>query len=116
MQVTLWCILASYNQTKDRGFKIVIETGELWAEQVLWLHELYNKNAWATIGENPVDFDDIKDDLPKAIQQWPKKKTPSERLRAVLAVYGKQQGEDPDTFYKKKMEEIIEFYKSKLTD
>lgn len=116
MQTTLWCILVSYQQTKDRGFKLVLETGELGAEQILWLHDIYNKNAWATIGENPVNFDDIKDQLPTALEQKPKTKTQSQRLRAVLAVLAQQLNEDVDKFYEKKMEELIEFYKSKLTD
>lgn len=114
MHVTLWCIINSYTQLKDRWFKIVLETGELWPEQVLWLHQIYNKNAWATIGENPVNFEEIKDQLPKALEQTPKTKSQSQRLRSVLYLLWKQQWEDWDKFYEKKMEEIIEFYKSKL--
>lgn len=42
-------------------------------------------------------------------------KTKSQRLRAVLAVYCKQQGLDINSFYATEMERIIEHYKEKLT-
>ena len=115
MQITLWCILVSYQQTKDRWFKLVLETGELGAEQILWISEIYNKNAWATIGENPVNYDEIQDDLKKAIAEPIRKETPSQRLRAVFYLYGKQLWEkDANAFYEKQMEKLIEHFKSKL--
>ena len=44
-------------------------------------------------------------------------KSPSQRLRAVLFLLWEQQGSwgDFDTWYKAKIEEIIEHFKGKLT-
>ncbi len=41
-------------------------------------------------------------------------KTKSQRLRNVLIVYAKQNGQELSTFYASEMERIIEHYKSKL--
>lgn len=61
-------------------------------------------------------------DVPKYTASEDEKKTPSQRLRAVLYLLWKQRGKkdlfnnecDSETYYRQEYEKIIEHYKSKL--
>lgn len=123
MQVTLWWVLHDHKRTKDLGYKIVLETWELSADQVLGIHGLYNKAVYVILGENPID--ELPDDLESALQQWVEKKhrqkSPSKRLREVLYVYRDRELRQPgqeswdfQVFYEKTIEKLIAHYQKQL--
>jgi hypothetical protein len=117
MQVVLTAILDTYKKLKDGSMKVTFETGELWAEQVLGIHELCNQEIYIAMWQNPLAYQDIQDNLPKALEQTPKRKSSSKRLRSVLYLLRKKWGKgDKDDYYEKMMDSIIEFYKGKLDE
>ena len=102
----------------DSTIKIVLGTNELTPEKVGGMFMLKNKLAYVAIKEanfQPDEIEaltDIDEDL-KSIG-----KTPSQRIRNVLFILFKQNNEgfdSFDSFYKFKMDKLIEHLKAKIT-
>ncbi|MBT3354801.1 MAG: hypothetical protein HN402_07780 [Candidatus Scalindua sp.] len=108
-------ILKSYGSLTDGGLRLNIHTNEINKEQSLRVMELQSKFGWLVFKENEIKDEDIPlEDAPRDDF-----KTPSQRLRGVLYVnYAEEkkkglQGEFRE-YYDKKMEGVINHFKSKL--
>lgn len=102
---------------KDGSAKLTFDTRELTAEEIFTIMSLRHTEGWLCFSPNNDDLD-----VPEEKAQVDGEKSPSERLRAVLYVWYKQETDAGrfvglfDTFKKEKMEKIIEGVKSKLSD
>lgn len=108
---TVQSIMTRVSSTSDGGLSIGFHTKELPAEEKAKVMEFHQQAGWLLFKEN-----DIKEEEVPTEQAEMNVKTPSQRLRAVLFVFHKQQGirEDFDTFYKSVMEGFINDYKAQL--
>ncbi|MCK9371013.1 hypothetical protein M0R04_13970 [Candidatus Dojkabacteria bacterium] len=99
---------------KDGSASMSFDTRELTAEEIFTIMSLRHSEGWLCFApnENELEIPTEKAEIDE--------KSSSERLRAVLFVWYKQQVEKGkfvglfDTFKKEKMETIIEGVKSKL--
>jgi hypothetical protein len=102
---------------RDKTLKLTFGTQEL-AEG----SELFTlQNKIVSLGISVADLTDKDIELISGnkfgVEDIPNKKSQSKRLRSVLYLLGKQSGtNDDELFYHQKMEQIIEFYKSKLDE
>ncbi len=98
----------------DGSASIAFDTRELGAEEIFTIMSLRHMEGWLCFSTNKDDIE-IPDERAEVDE-----KSPSERLRAVLFVWYKQEVAKGnfvglfDTFRKEKMEKIIEGVKSKL--
>ena len=99
---------------KDGSASLSFDTRELTAEEIFTIMSLRHSEGWLAFAPNENELE-----IPEENAQV-EGKTESERLRATLFVWYKQQIEAGlfvgvfDTFRKEKMEKIIEGVKSKL--
>lgn len=99
---------------KDGSASLSFDTRELTAEEIFTIMSLRHSEGWLCFApnENEIEIPEERVELDE--------KSPSERLRAVLFVWYKQETEKGkfvglfDTFKKEKMEKIIETIKGKL--
>lgn len=99
---------------KDGSAALSFDTRELTAEEIFTIMSLRHSEGWLCFSpnENDLEVPEEKAELDE--------KTPSERLRAVLYVWYKQETESGkyvglfDSFKKEKYEQLIEFVKRKL--
>lgn len=105
----------------DGSLRIQVDTQELPAETLTRIFQLKSHHGLVMISTDEItqaEQEAVSDATSDSFQQ--KRKTPSQRLRAVLFKLWKQEGEsrgyDFDTWYKNKMEQLIDHYKDKLTD
>jgi hypothetical protein len=113
--VQLPVLIDGLSTRKDGSIKIVMETRELGHDDSATLFELRGAEAWAIISPSEIKEEDVKLPTEKpdpAVGQ----KTPSQRLRAVLYRYWEQHnsGTDFESFYRIKLEQIIDKFKEKL--
>lgn len=100
---------------KDGSASVVFDTRELTSEEIFTIMSLRHSEGWLTFSPNP---DDVEIPEEKAELD---EKSPSERLKAVLYVWFKQETASGkftglfETFRKEKMEKIIETVKGKLS-
>ena len=98
--------------TSDNGMSLTVHTQELSPEMKLIVMEKHNAFGWLLFGENKFTDADIPDtDAPD------EKKTPSQRLRAVIYRYFETKGlpkEKFQEFYLKQLEGLIDQYKARL--
>jgi len=115
--IILPAILESFRSLKDRSYKIVFETNELSPEQTAGI-----STALMQAGFLAFKSDEFKQAEKEMIDKLEtdfedQKKTPGQRLRAVLYVAWSQRGEGFETFtqyYDSKMDKFINFIKEKL--
>lgn len=99
---------------KDGSASISFDTRELTAEEIFSIMGLRHAEGWMTFSPNQ---DDVE--VPEENAEVDTK-TPSQRLRSVLYVLYKKDMEENkfvglfETFYKERMEKIIEMLKRKL--
>jgi hypothetical protein len=102
--------------TMANGLRIFFDTMEnIGGEDMERLFALYNKPGWMTVNVHQIEATDIVD-LPP-VKADPGKKTPSQRLRAVLWQVWNQDNagfKDFEAYYQAMMEKLIEHYKGKL--
>lgn len=112
--ILLNTIIDKITTLKDQSLKITLESQELQPEEMAALFELRNKYVYTALDEAPINPDDL--DIKEPMKEFKTDKTPSQRLRAVLYRYWEQNKptEDFDSYYKRKMEEIINYIKDKL--
>lgn len=111
-KVSLYGVLDSISTMKDRTLKVVFRTNELNPIDAGILQSLVHDEGYCLFASEMVQDEDIPETTPEFKDQ----KTPSQRLRNTIYVYWEQSGKPGtfDEFYKKKMEVVIEFVKSKL--
>ena len=112
-------ILDGYQRRKDRTISLRFITQEKTSEEVMQIDSMLNEFGvvYFRAGEstNAEEIEEL-DSIELDVYDEPKKQ--SQRLRNVLFVLWKQQGElgEFKTFYKQKTEEIIQHFKDKLED
>ena len=110
-------ILESVRSLKDRTWKVMFETNELTPEQSASINENLSQVGYLAFKRDEFKTDEIKilTDLKADFEI--EKKTPGQRLRAVLYKNWEQKREgfeDFSKYYEHKMEFIINHFKSKL--
>ena len=114
MKINLPVTLNPISRRKDRSVKLSFETRELQSDEILTLMSLEGSEMWVCLAPNE---DEIEIPAERAEVD---EKSPSERLKAVLFVWFKQETDAGrfvglfETFRREKMEKIIEGVKSKL--
>lgn len=113
--IQLPVIITSLATKVDGSIKISMETRELSGQDSAKLFELRGSEGWAILSPNEIKDEDVKLPTEKA-DPAVGTKTPSQRLRAVLWRLHEQShsGTDFESFYRIKMESIIEQLKGKL--
>jgi hypothetical protein len=115
MKIILPAILNPVSRRKDKSVKLSFETRELGSDEILSLMSLEGDEMWIALAPNQDQLPEIPTERAEI-----EEKTPSERLRAVLFVWYKQESEARkfigtfESFKNEKMEKIIESIKSKL--
>ena len=104
--------------TADKSLEIKIHTNDVATftqEELAQLMKAYEKQYWILFAEQPMKKEDIDTDA-EVVDKG--QKTPSERLRAVLYIMWEQKGktDDFESYYRSKMENLIEGIKGKLDD
>lgn len=97
------------------GRQFIVETGENDPEKISILINCEGQPGWFTFSIHQIEVEDIKD-LPE-LKPTDEKKTPAQRLRAVLYRRWEQNDEgmkEFDSFYRYRMEKYIDHEKSKL--
>lgn len=104
---------------KDGSCSISFDTRELDSEELMYVLGCRNTEGWLLYASNRAEIDDSEVPNVKATLDL---KSHSERLRDVIFVWYKQATQDGkfvgdfETFYKSKMESVIEGVKTKLHD
>lgn len=102
-------------KTLAHSWRIAFDTMEnIPAERIAYFMERVNKLGWLTFSVHQIEAQDLVD-LPEI--KTDSRKTPSQRLRAVLFRNWEQNNEGMDTFetyYSAKMEKLINHFKEKL--
>lgn len=99
----------------DKSVKLSFETRELRGEEAALLFDNLQGEGWLVFSPNSKGI--TEEEIPKDIA-YNGAKSQSKRLRDVIYVYWKQQGENGDfeTFYRVTLEKLIEHIKSKLVE
>jgi hypothetical protein len=99
----------------DGGLKITIQTNEMNPEDSASLFGMKGKAGWMLFKPSIIKEEDIID-VPEEVTEFKKDKTPSQRLRAVLYILWEQRKkeEDFDTYYKRRMNILIEKLKENI--
>jgi hypothetical protein len=108
-------ILDGVKTLKNNTLRIGIETQDInnfKPEELAELFRLNDKHVWVGIKETPIAVEDveIKEPIDKG------DKTPAQRLRSVIYILWEKEGKkgDYETYYKGKMEKLIDWIKDKL--
>ena len=109
--IKLNAIISGFRGLSDGALSLTVHTPELRPDQKVVFMELQNQNIDMLIEPRDEPTEDIVE-VDKDVNQ----KTQAQRLRAVLFIYWKQQGENGDfrDFYHKKMERFINIIKDNL--
>ena len=104
-------IITSIRSKRDGSLGLSIETPELSNSEKVLFMELQGLNSDLTI--TPLDSTTVETTV---IDKDTKSRTPSERMRAVLFLLWKQEGEQDffDNYYKIKLENLIDMLKEKI--
>ncbi len=101
----------------DGGFKLIIYTQELTAEEATKLFSLKGKQGWVLIKETPIVESDLLN-IPEPDPEFKTEKSPSQRIRNCLWILWSQKYKTRypvfDDFYRTNTEKIIIFIKSRL--
>lgn len=114
MRINLPVTLNPISRRKDRSVKLSFETRELQSDEILTLMSLEGSEMWVCLAPNADEIEVPEERAEVDV------KSPSERLKAVLFVWYKQETESGrftglfETFRREKMEKIIEGVKTKL--
>ena len=111
--IQLKTIITGIRSRSDRSLGITLTTGELTVEERAEFMNLQNvecNSLFEPISEKANLLMEVKSEVST--------KTQSQRLRAVIFLLWKQEGENGtfEEFYRLKTEQIIDWLKSKLTD
>jgi hypothetical protein len=112
-------VLENYTPRADKSFSLRFSTQLLTTEQKLIIDKLHQSFVYLMIKESEIDNAEQKQMDSLQVEIGDQKKTPGQRLRAVMYLLWKQDSEGfatADEYYKNKMENIILFYRGKLKD
>jgi len=100
----------------DKSLRLQIDTQELSPSDNALVFALYDKLGYFIFKEVEIKPEDI--DVPNYVKEFKDDKSPSQRLRAVMFLTWEQGKKENtfDSFYKNKMEEIINHFKKTLGD
>jgi len=108
--ITCPVILSGASTRRDGSLGLRFDTPELSPDEKVALMELQNRNLKMLLQpaeDAPVELKEVKGEFDR--------KTPGQRLRAVLFCLWRQCGEGEfEDFYRRRMEQIIETIKGKL--
>ena len=106
-------IMDGVKTLKDRTIKITFQTQEMSPEDAADCMRLNQSFGWLIFAPENAGQVTIPDEPPPEFKNT---KTPSARMRAVLFVYWQQLGGEGgfETFYREKMEMMINWVKEKL--
>lgn len=109
------CHIGGFRTLKDGSVKLEIETWELKPSDFAIMGELMNRSGFMAFQETEFS-PEFTLDIPDLKPEFKSDKSVSQRLRNVLYVYWQQLGEteDFDTFYRRKMEGLIETIKGRM--
>lgn len=115
-KIQLPVLITSLSTKVDGSIKIAMETRELQGHEAAKMFELRGREAWVLIAPQAFE-DDVS--LPKErADPAVGTKTPSQRLRAVIFRLWEQQGSksgvDFESYYRLKLESIIDQFKERL--
>lgn len=115
--IQLPILLGNMATKKDGSIKGSWETRELSGTDVAKLFDLRNSEAWMILSPSEMSEEDVKLPTEKA-DPAVGTKTPSQRLRAVLYRLWEQSrgGTDFESYYRVKMEGLIDQLKERLHD
>jgi len=104
-------IITSIRSRKDGSLGFSAETPEYTVEEKVAFMTLQNQNVLATL--KPTDY---KEEEEIIVDKDVENKTQAQRIRSVLFLIWKQEGEQGDfsDFYKVKTEKYIDYLKGKL--
>lgn len=104
-------VITGIRSRVDRSLGLSVSTPELSTQEKALFMELQGLNVDLTI--TPIEEQNVETEK---IDRELETKSSSQRLRAVLFVYWKQQGEQGtfEDFYRLHMEKLIDFIKGKL--
>lgn len=115
VKVQLPVLITSLATKVDGSVKIILETRELNSDHAAKLFELRGAEAWVLIA--PTEFKDEDVSLPhERADPAIGRKTPSQRLRAVIYRLWEQRnpGTDFESYYRITLEKVIDQFKGKL--
>jgi len=114
MKITLPTSLNPISRRKDKSVKLSFETRELDSTELMTLMALEGQEMWLILSPNENDAE-----IPLENAELDTK-SPAQRLRSVLYVLYQQDMKENkfvglfETFYKERMEKLIELIKNKL--
>lgn len=112
-------ILDRWSRRKDRTASMTFITQEKTSAEIMEIDEALNQFGILYFrGEEKMNPDEIEELDNIDLDVYDEPKSQSQRLRNVLYILWKQEGERGDfkKFYKQKTEEIIQHFKNKLED
>ena len=115
--IQLPVLVTSLATRVDGAIKITLETRELSGQDSATLFDLRGTEAWVIIAPSEIKEEDVNLPTERADPALGTK-TPSQRLRGVLFRLWQQNGggTDFESFYRIKLESIIDQLKAKLHD
>jgi len=110
-------ILNGAKRLRDRSVNVTFNLQEISSEDFMEIDQLISQFGAVYFSTKGMITDEEKEAIDSADIEL-KGKSQSQRLRNVLYILNKQQnnGQDFDSFYKEKTEEIIQHFKDKLID
>lgn len=118
-KLLLPAVLENYSPRSDKSFTLRFSTQQLTPEQKVIIDKLHQSFVYLMIKESEIDNAEQKMMDSLQVEVGDLKKTPGQRLRAVLFLLWKQDKKGfstADEFYKSEMEKIILHYRGKLED
>jgi signal recognition particle subunit SEC65 len=118
-KVVFAAYLDGMSRRKDRSVSLRFITQEKTSLEVMKIDEMLQQFGILYFrGEENMNPDEIEELDNIDLDLYDEPKSQSQRLRSVLFVLWKQEGEEGDfkKFYKQKTEEIIQHFKNKLED
>ena len=108
-------LFESFKSLKDGTCKVSFALNEIPNGELANLLSFHNKFGWLIFASSEAESAFIPNEPPK---EFSNDKTPSQRLRACIFVLFEQTKPEGtfDEFYKRKMEQIINYVKAKLDD
>ncbi len=119
MRFVMPAILDGYQRRKDRSVSLRFLTQEKTSSEVMSIDEALQQFGILYFrGEEDMNSEEIEELDKIELDIYDEPKTQSQRLRNVLFILWKQEGEKGEfkKFYKQKTEEIIQHFKNKLQD
>ena len=119
MKILCPAILDGYTRRKDRTVSLRFITQEKTSSEVMNIDETLDQFGILYFrGEENMNTEEVEELDKIDLDIYDEPKSQSKRLRNVLFILWKQEGEKGDfkKFYKQKTEEIIQHFKNKLDD